>query len=274
MTAENETIGREENHAAIKAGTLLKQKREQLGLSQRQIADRLRLRASIIEDIENNQFDSDHSATFTKGYIRSYAKAVGMDVGEVLKAYESEQRPEPEEQEMKSFSGKTKREKHDSRIMILTWGIVAIILGISSVWWWQNQQTSIVELTEPAEQEQPIEQGFENTNQFDPTLMMDESEPQVAETFDTLADAETEIVQEQNDIAASDINTEAAATETAPVVSEESTKPEVADNLLNITFNGDCWTLVKDSSGKTLVSGVKKGERRWNCPVKCPTTWF
>lgn len=259
MTAENETTGREESHAAIKAGTLLKQKREQLGLSQRQIADRLRLRASIIEEIESNQFDSDHSATFTKGYIRSYAKAVGLDVGEVLKAYESEQRPEPEEQEMKSFSGKAKREKHDSRIMILTWGIVAVIIGISSVWWWQNQQTSIVDLTEPTEQEQQIEQDLESSHQFDPTLMIEETEPQAADTQNNLFDAENDIVHEQNDTESSDINTDTATMEDEPVVLDEPAKAEVAANLLNVTFNGDCWVQIKDNDGKTLVSGVKKG---------------
>ncbi|TON45023.1 helix-turn-helix domain-containing protein, partial [Vibrio parahaemolyticus] len=42
--------------------------------------------------------------------------------------------------EMQSFSRKTKHEKHNSRIMLLTWVIAIVIIGISAAWWWQNQQ--------------------------------------------------------------------------------------------------------------------------------------
>ena len=42
--------------------------------------------------------------------------------------------------EMQSFSRKTKHEKHNSRIMLLTWAIAIVITGISAAWWWQNQQ--------------------------------------------------------------------------------------------------------------------------------------
>ncbi|KOO04000.1 cytoskeleton protein RodZ [Vibrio nereis] len=265
MTAENETTATEENHTAVKAGTLLKHKREQLGLSQKQVADRLRLRVTIIEDIESNQFASDQSATFTKGYLRSYAKAVGMDINEVLRAYASEHKPEPEEHEMKSFSGKAKREKHDSRIMILTWGIVAVILGISSVWWWQNQQTSMVDLTETTEQEQEIEQELGNAEQQDPMLYLEETASQAEHKFTTLDDTPaqaTDTVDEQSDNTLAEGDTENAILESAPVEVEESTVPEVAANLLNLQFNGDCWVQVKDNSGNTLSSGVKKaGEK-------------
>ena len=140
MTAEQQLQASDENVEKVQAGTLLKNKRESLGLSQKQIADRLRLRVSIIENIESNNFTSDQVATFTRGYLRSYARAVGIAESEVLCALDGCEETQPEEQEMKSFSHKTKREAHDSRIMTLTLGIVIVVLGISSVWWWQNQE--------------------------------------------------------------------------------------------------------------------------------------
>ena len=121
---------------SIEAGTLLKNKRESLGMSQKQVADRLRLRVSVIEDIENNRFESQQVATFTRGYLRSYAKFVGLDEKMVLTALEQTADVQPQEQEieMQSFSRKTKDEKHNSRIMLLTWVIGLVIIGISAAW--------------------------------------------------------------------------------------------------------------------------------------------
>jgi len=268
MTAEKEMTATEQTHSnVVEAGTLLKQKREQLGLSQKQIADRLRLRVSIIESIDNNEFSSDLVATFTKGYLRSYAKAVGISEAEVLSAYTTLDNPEPEEQTMQSFSRQTKRERHDSRIMTITWGILVVIIGISSVWWWQNQQTSIVDLTQATDQELELEQQLENAQQAElnpaepvlvvepateqdaePTTLPEVVEPEVSEE---LVAPESEPTQPVEEVA----QTEPVAEPQAPV---EEPVPTVAANLLSMTFNGDCWIQIKDKSGKTISSGVKK----------------
>ena len=88
MAAEQQQTANEEEQESVKAGTILKNKREELGLTQRQIADRLRLRLSIIENIETNNFSSEQVATFTRGYLSSYARAVGLEPTQVLDALE------------------------------------------------------------------------------------------------------------------------------------------------------------------------------------------
>lgn len=143
MNTQQETIV-EETPNVQQPGTLLKQKREALGLSQKQVADRLRLRVAIIRNIEDNQFDSDLVATFTRGYLRSYAKAVGLSVAEVVESYEVHYVTGPQEQRTQSFSRKNKRAQHDSRIMLITWVIVLVIIGMSSLWWWQKDRKSVV----------------------------------------------------------------------------------------------------------------------------------
>ncbi len=147
---ENSNIVEEEVNQVL-AGDLLRQEREKLGLSQKEIADRLRLRVSIIESIDNNNYDFDQVATFTRGYLRSYAKAVSLDEKEVLAALNHANEVQHAEQEMQSFSRKTKREKNDSRIMKLTWAIFAVIIGISSVWWYQNQQDTLTDAADGIE---------------------------------------------------------------------------------------------------------------------------
>ena len=86
MNTEHDTQAQEPIAPALEAGTLLKNQREALGLTQKQISDRLKLRISLIQQIEENQFESDQVATFMRGYIRSYAKYVNLDEKVVLNA--------------------------------------------------------------------------------------------------------------------------------------------------------------------------------------------
>ncbi|NOI29993.1 cytoskeleton protein RodZ [Vibrio coralliilyticus] len=283
MSAEQQTPVQEENK--IEAGTILKQKREELGLTQQQVADRLRLRRSIIENIELNQFESEQVATFTRGYLRSYARVVGIKESVVLCALDDCGEAQHEEHEMQSFSQKTNKEKHDSRIMTLTWGIFAIIVGISSVWWWQNQENSAVELTTATEQEMKIEQELAENKELDfaavePSLINESPEGQqvveqpleeVTTPVETamaepeIVEQPTEVAQEITEPAEPEVVTEQV---TEPVVVAEQKQPEkesanssapaIVANLLEMSFSDDCWIQVKDATGKTLATGIKK----------------
>ncbi|MDA0149136.1 cytoskeleton protein RodZ [Vibrio sp. LaRot3] len=290
MNSEQTAPVNEDNVDSIRleAGTILKNKREELGLSQKQIADRLRLRISIIENIEDNQFESDQVATFTRGYLRSYAKAVGIDEEVVFSALDDCGSAQQQEQKMQSFSRQTNREKHDSRIMLITWGIVAVIVGISSVWWWQNQQKDVVDLVAQEELiDSTPDAQLETIAAEQPALdvapletIEAESEPQqpVVEENASNDEAQVEAPQASTQQASQDdAATKAAKTESAPEAqaaepvtpSEPQTEP-VALNSLVINFNGDCWIQVKDATGKTLVSRVKNAGEELKLEGKKP----
>ncbi|EJC1077328.1 cytoskeleton protein RodZ [Vibrio parahaemolyticus] len=255
---------------SIEAGTLLKNKRESLGMTQKQVADRLRLRVSVIEDIENNRFESQQVATFTRGYLRSYAKFVGLDEKVVLVALEqtADVKPKEQEIEMQSFSRKTKHEKHNSRIMLLTWVIAIVIIGISAAWWWQNQQeNSLAQVVAEAN----VETSQPSADEIADIDLMTEEE--------LIASTPAELAASNNTASESSINA-AQTDEVVPAETEESTteatrKPvaviEAAEEvqeaspvvpegmtLLTMKFKADCWIQVKDTNGKTLVSGTQK----------------
>ncbi|EIV1737146.1 cytoskeleton protein RodZ [Vibrio parahaemolyticus] len=255
---------------SIEAGTLLKNKRESLGMTQKQVADRLRLRVSVIEDIENNRFESQQVATFTRGYLRSYAKFVGLDEKVVLVALEqtADVKPKEQEIEMQSFSRKTKHEKHNSRIMLLTWVIAFVIIGISAAWWWQNQQeNSLAQVVAEAN----VETSQPSADEIADIDLMTEEE--------LIASTPAELAASNNTASESSINA-AQTDEVVPAETEESTTEatqepvavieaaeEVQDaspvvpegmTLLTMKFKADCWIQVKDTNGKTLVSGTQK----------------
>ncbi|MBF4277752.1 cytoskeleton protein RodZ [Vibrio anguillarum] len=264
MTTEQEQIIADVKTDTVQPGTLLKAKREALGLTQKQVADRLRLRLSIIQSLEENNFASDQVATFTRGYLRSYAKAVGIKESVILASFDDCYPTVVAEQPMQSFSKKTKREKHDSRIMTLTWGIFAIIIGISSLWWWQNQeQENVVLESSPSITSTSVErlrdEDFTTVPELVPTV--DESQVEVeveAEAVDAPVEINTQaaelIPSPEDDTAEADLSAS-----DDPVL--DKTPPQDATNPyapLTLTFSADCWIQVKDAAGKTLSTGIKK----------------
>eukprot|EP00052_Salpingoeca_macrocollata_P033996 m.329070 g.329070 ORF g.329070 m.329070 type:complete len:317 (-) comp58131_c0_seq1:526-1476(-) len=255
---------------SIEAGTLLKNKRESLGMSQKQVADRLRLRVSVIEDIENNRFESQQVATFTRGYLRSYAKFVGLDEKMVLTALEQTADVQPQEQEieMQSFSRKTKDEKHNSRIMLLTWVIGLVIIGISAAWWWQNQQENSLtkEVTDSSvEAPKPTAQELADIDLMTAEeLIASTPEDVVSTSNDVVETSEVPVEQGSDPLLAETENTTSVDSEEPVAVIEtaeaEQPAPVVPEGmtLLTMKFKADCWIQVKDTNGKTLVSGTHK----------------
>ncbi len=256
------------------AGDILRTKRVELGMTQKDIAERLRLRTTLIESIESNEFDSGQVDTFTKGYLKSYAKAVGIKAETVLHAFDYHQGSGRKETSMQSFSRKTKNEKHDSRLMRVTWVIFAIVIGITLLWWWQNEQKSALVVEQSVELS---EQGYlSDTQQSNESLTGTESNihPIASQPSDPEQTAtSTELQPSQSEESSSTpVASEQGATEETShtaTTSEEQTQPEntndraqqttvSAEPSLTMTFDADCWIQVKDATGKTLASGVKK----------------
>ncbi|WP_165310482.1 cytoskeleton protein RodZ [Vibrio ziniensis] len=267
---EQENLIVEETQTFVEPGTLLKEKREALGLTQQQVADRLRLRVSIVQNLEDNNFDSDLVATFIRGYLRSYAKAVGIKESEILEAYEKSTvtNVAPQEQTMQSFSKKTKRAKHDSHIMTITWVILIILIGMSSLWWWQNHKDNGFEVGKDAEVSAVLSndsslQNSRNDQEFATVSeLTEESGEEPVEPFSPANEGENIELVEQPLVE----NTDSSSTPNVQVV-EESVVDPVVDPVveesavlenLTLSFSADCWIQVKDATGKTLSTGIKQ----------------
>lgn len=68
-------------------GVLLQNAREQHGLSIDDISNRLRLSPRQIKALENDDFAALPEAMITRGFIRNYARLLGMDAEPLLQAY-------------------------------------------------------------------------------------------------------------------------------------------------------------------------------------------
>lgn len=243
-----------------KPGTLLRQKRESLNLTQQQVADKLRLRITLIQSLEDNNFNIDKVTTFTRGYVRSYARVVGIEEKVILASYDSFCGVEKNELDMKSFSKRTKKEAHNSRINYITIGVILIVIGISSFWWYQNQSNDTLLSGSRPSQNEAIGSELSETFSAGPELPEEQllsgtAEPSLViepRTLDTLEEESFEgpVQEEPSNVDA----VEPSVATTDQVINEnDATAPMIA-----MSFIDDCWIQIKDATGKTLDIGLKK----------------
>lgn len=250
----------------IQAGTLLQAKRQELGWSQQQVAERLCLKVSVIKNIENNDFSQQQVATFTRGYIRNYAKLMGIPESEILGALDGHDSTQYKEQEMHSFSKKTNKEKHDSRIMLITWGILIAIVGISVLWWFNERDNSELEMVQETTPTSEVVEITETLPTIEEVVTIDSQEA-VAEATSNNETATLDAGAEEPMALDNETVSETPAVvdellDEAVNASEEDTQEVVISEpqalpRLRITLDGDCWLQVKDATGKTLAIGTK-----------------
>lgn len=69
-------------------GALLKAKRKERGLTYAQISERIRVSARHLEALENEDWDQLPSPAFVKGFIRSYARVLGLSEEGLIALYQ------------------------------------------------------------------------------------------------------------------------------------------------------------------------------------------
>ncbi|KTD55816.1 DNA-binding protein [Legionella santicrucis] len=124
--------------------------REQKGYTIEYVANKLHLRARIIELIENNEFHLLPEPVFVKGYLRAYAKLLGTSPEPYLaifnKQYLVERKPE------RALWQQSKRESHKAE-HIIRWFTVLFALGVIvavGIWWQKNRDNQQVFSTNSA----------------------------------------------------------------------------------------------------------------------------
>jgi cytoskeleton protein RodZ len=78
---------------AESAGALLMQVREAAGLSRADVAHKLKFSQRQIETVESGDYAALGGKTFVRGFVRTYAKLLGIDAGAVLAALDRSELP-------------------------------------------------------------------------------------------------------------------------------------------------------------------------------------
>lgn len=240
-------------------GRRLGEARESLNLSQQVVAEQLRLKVTTVRELEEGLNPLGLAPTFIRGYIRSYAKLVQVPEEELIALLPSVlgDKNIVESNRIKGFTLGKPRKKLDRWLMMFTWMILFVVLGLTGAWWWENHKAQQNEMTSASEQNQiaiPAQQQQpETTGQptgSDPALGTSPTQ-NVSPTNNTSSNAVQGTPTLEQAVAAQIAENEASSGRETAVMATDS-------NDINMTFTADCWVEVIDARGKNLYSGLQR----------------
>ncbi len=121
-----------DQNEALTTGARLRNAREQLGLSQQAVAERLCLKVSTVRDIEEDKAPADLASTFLRGYIRSYARLVHIPEEELLRGWKSRLHFGLQKlRRCRVFPSVNAAKKRDGWLMTFTWLVLFVVIGLS-----------------------------------------------------------------------------------------------------------------------------------------------
>ncbi|MBH9345352.1 helix-turn-helix domain-containing protein [Pseudomonas aeruginosa] len=120
-------------------GETLRQAREQKGLSLSQVAGQLNLTENSLRQLENGAFDKLPGHTFSRGYIRAYAKLMGLDQAELVNSFDHFTGTNASGSTVQSL-GRVAEPVRLSRnvLRIVSLLLLALLIGFGYFWWQEH----------------------------------------------------------------------------------------------------------------------------------------
>lgn len=249
--------------------SVLAARRVQLGLSLESVANSLKLTQRMLQTLESGDYDKLPGDTFTRGYIRSYARLVGLDANRLALDYDRLRGIETRERQVSGISQMAPAKSNRLLFRVSTLAVVLAIL-LSLFFWWREHQP--VSLSERAGYPQD---SLLQDNQAIAVDALDMPEPlqqpaylsEVVPPLDVLdaaptVDAEVAVEEpagEASPEASAEAplpDAEAAAVSTAEPVNEPV--PVENGNRLQLSFSADCWVQVSSLGGQVLHSELMR----------------
>jgi cytoskeleton protein RodZ len=266
-------------------GMQLQQARENAGLSVSEVANVQHLRSCIIQAIEEGEYSKIDTELFLKGYIRAYAKQVGLNPDDVISDLEIELEPlrQKKEQELEAnplvtIERRRRQKRRVGKLFLLLAAVVLIGyliftfgLGSFTEVTTQSSLTSGQPETSLSDSSvNSVSDEYEIVSQTDlaPAAFDAPDTPEATVRQDPIA----AVVESQAEPElASEVEIETESGISAPVV-VESVEQALAEpgeplaipgtGILQITFIDDCWIQVRDATGDKLINSLQReGDR-------------
>jgi cytoskeleton protein RodZ len=258
----------------IGPGIQLRKARERQGLDKLKMASQLHLSQAMIGALESDDFDNLPGPVFVQGYLRKYARLLGVNEDAIIASYQ-QLFPVMEKQLHRPQKQEVSRELDSSYrgMRYVTWGILLILVTLL-FFWWKNR----VALDEPVSlsEEAQLETGFEEpvlapvvtkpepvqeeVSEPQPASRQVEEEPEQAlSEIDKLLLNSDQVISAEDDKSEPPIDVVESDQEVlpSPVVepAEEDSTSVMASKRVVFTFNAPCWTEVRDREGKLRIFG-------------------
>jgi len=127
---------------SVAAGQRLREAREALGLNREDVARELRLQEKLITALEEGDRSQLPPSAFISGYLRSYARLLGLPAEQLIADYLAERVP-PSLYRATDRTGVQIVSSRDPKFKIATFVVVAVTLLLFAAWW-ANQRFSFI----------------------------------------------------------------------------------------------------------------------------------
>lgn len=227
-------------------GARLQAARRRAGLEIADVARQLNLLEWQVNALEQDRYEKFPADLFVKGYLRSYARLLKLDVDRVLNAYNL-QRPRPAQQVASRSEPRRPLSLENATRQRRYWGLVATALVIAALWGWQQkrERAEILPLTAEVAgvEEAPAIGGIDAALTGGAQAALLDSVQLVSAP--AMAPAVPMETAQQNPVA------DAASAPVAAVANGDQ---------LSLRFSADCWVEIKDRDNKLLVAVLKHAD--------------
>ena len=137
-------------------GEQLRQARESQNITLQEIAANTKISARALQALESEQFDRLPGGIFNKGFVRAYARYVGLDEEKMLASYLAVAKPQAPEADMQTIPSQlaaAQRPGKEPRIGGTTiMGVLAVIvaLALGAVWFREHRKEAMEQAAVPA----------------------------------------------------------------------------------------------------------------------------
>ncbi|MCR4537450.1 helix-turn-helix domain-containing protein [Pseudomonas sp. 18.1.10] len=270
----------------VNPGDTLRQARESNGWSLAEVALKLNLTTTSLGNLEAGAFDKLPGHTFARGYIRAYAKLLGIDQAVLVQEFDQFTGTDSQGSNVHGLGRIEEPVRVSHTILrIVSLLLLIAVIGGGFVWWQDQTSQRTKDLTSNAMEHVEVESA-DGTTQIHP---LDEPEDQAVAQGQAAPEAPVTGEQPAPEVApaataavpapvtpaaaahtpaapvaqahtpAAPVQAPAPATPAAPAISPPTTPALIAgDGRVQITFVADCWTQVTDGNGKVLFSGLKR----------------
>ncbi|MEB2648010.1 RodZ family helix-turn-helix domain-containing protein [Pseudomonas canadensis] len=264
----------------VNPGDTLRQARESNGWSLAEVALKLNLTTTSLGNLEAGAFDKLPGHTFARGYIRAYAKLLGIDQAILVQEFDQFTGTDSQGSNVHGLGRIEEPVRVSHTILrIVSLLLLIAVIGGGFVWWQDQTSQRAKDLTSNAMEHVEVESA-DGTTQIHP---LDEPEDQAVAESQAAPEAPAATEQPAAPETAPAATaaapapatpavpahapaapvqapaTPAPAAPAAPAISPPTTPALIAgDGRVQITFIADCWTQVTDGNGKVLFSGLKR----------------
>ena len=245
--------------AQTPAGTMLRKAREVRGESLEEVAQALKLSMRQLVAIESGHYEILPGPAFVRGFVRNYARHLGLDPEVVLAAVGAEASAAVDLTPVSNAEGDMPANRGFKFNVVpaaVVAGLLLVLISAGGYFgWFETPTQSEVDVIEP---------GMAPMTQSEAEEALASSAPVAVELAPPLADPAAALAPEAE-----------SATPPAPAAAAVPVTPPVADPAvsagapvdaaapaadapppLRFVFSGESWVEVKDASGAILFSGI------------------